>query len=61
MPIFRYLTKHMTQDEYVTRFRWEKGSLAMWDNRCVFHNALNDYQGYRRHMHRVIVKGERPH
>jgi len=61
MPIFRYLTKHMTQDEYVTRFHWEKGSLAMWDNRCIFHNALNDYQGYRRHMHRVIVKGERPH
>ncbi|MDG1443658.1 MAG: TauD/TfdA family dioxygenase [Pseudomonadales bacterium] len=60
IPIFKFLTKHLTQEQYVTRFRWRRGSLAMWDNRCVFHNALNDYQGKRRHMHRVIVQGERP-
>ena len=60
LAIFRFLTKHLTKDEFVTRFKWRAGSLAMWDNRCMFHNALNDYQGYRRHMHRVIVKGERP-
>jgi len=60
IPLFQYLTAVCTQDKYVTRFNWQKGSLAMWDNRCVFHNALNDYQGKRRHMHRVIVQGERP-
>lgn len=60
IPMFKFLTKHLTQEEYVTRFKWRKGSLAMWDNRCVFHNALNDYHGKRRHMHRVIVQGERP-
>jgi taurine dioxygenase len=60
LAIFRFLTKHLTQEQFVTRFKWQAGSLAMWDNRCMFHNALNDYQGYRRHMHRVIVKGERP-
>ena len=59
-PIFSFLTKHLTQEKYVTQFKWEKGSLAMWDNRCVFHNALNDYPGERRHMHRVTIKGERP-
>ena len=58
--IFSFLTKHLTQEQYVTQFKWEKGSLAMWDNRCVFHNALNDYPGERRHMHRVTIKGERP-
>ena len=58
--IFSFLTKHLTQEKYVTQFKWEKGSLAMWDNRCVFHNALNDYPGERRHMHRVTIKGERP-
>ncbi|MEC8695987.1 MAG: TauD/TfdA family dioxygenase [Pseudomonadota bacterium] len=60
LAIFRFLTKHLTQEQFVTRFKWQAGSLAMWDNRCMFHNALNDYQGHRRHMHRVIVKGERP-
>ena len=58
--IFSFLTKHLTQEAYVTQFKWGKGSLAMWDNRCVFHNALNDYPGERRHMHRVTIKGERP-
>jgi len=60
IPLFKHLTEICTQDKYVTRFKWQQGSLAMWDNRCVFHNALNDYQGMRRHMHRVIVQGERP-
>lgn len=60
LPIFDYLQNHLTRDKYVTRFKWEPGSLAMWDNRCVFHYALNDYQGKRRHMHRVIVQGDRP-
>ncbi|MDC0067324.1 TauD/TfdA family dioxygenase [Gammaproteobacteria bacterium] len=60
IPLFKYLTEACTQDKYVTRFKWREGSLALWDNRCVFHNALNDYQGMRRHMHRVIIKGERP-
>ncbi|MEX2326554.1 MAG: TauD/TfdA family dioxygenase [Pseudomonadales bacterium] len=60
LPIFEYLQNHLTQDQYVTRFKWEPGSLAMWDNRCVFHYAINDYHGKRRHMHRVIVQGDRP-
>ena len=61
LPIFDFLQAHLTQDKYVTRFKWHKGTLAMWDNRCLFHNALNDYQGKRRHMHRVIVQGEQPY
>ena len=60
LAVFGFLTQHLAQDRFVTRFKWENGSLAMWDNRCVFHHALNDYQGKRRHMHRVIVKGEKP-
>ena len=60
LPIIDYLTAHLTQQKYVYRFKWRRGSLAMWDNRCMFHNALNDYQGKRRHMHRVILQGDQP-
>ena len=58
--IIAYLTSHLTQDPFVSRLEWTQGTLAMWDNRCLFHNALNDYHGHRRHMHRVIIRGERP-
>ena len=60
LPIFRFLKDHFTQAKYVTRFKWHNGSLVLWDNRRLFHNALNDYQGKRRHMQRVIVKGPVP-
>lgn len=60
LPVLRELSEHATADRYVTRLRWESGTLAIWDNRCLFHNALNDYHGQRRHMRRVIVRGDRP-
>ena len=59
-PLIGWLNDFATRDKYVVRFKWQVGSLAMWDNRCVFHNPLNDYLGQRRHMHRVIVKGDVP-
>ena len=60
LPLLGFLDEHLRQPRYVTRFHWTEGALAMWDNRCLFHYALNDYQGKRRHMLRVIVKGDRP-
>jgi taurine dioxygenase len=48
------------QPEFTCRFRWEKGSLAFWDNRAAQHNAVNDYHGFRRVMERITLKGDEP-
>ena len=60
-PILGYLRNHVTRPEFTCRFRWTEGSLAMWDNRCVQHLAINDYHGHRRLMHRITVAGEQTH
>ena len=59
-PLLEYLYAHAVRPEFTCRFRWEKGSIAFWDNRCTHHFAINDYHGKRRSMHRVTVCGDRP-
>jgi taurine dioxygenase len=59
-PLLRFLYEHCTRPEFTCRFRWAPDSLAIWDNRCTLHYAVNDYDGERRLMHRTTVAGERP-
>jgi len=59
-PILHYLFQHTARPEFTCRFRWQAGSVALWDNRCTQHNPINDYHGYRRVMHRVTLAGDRP-
>ena len=60
LPILRYLYRHQVRAELTCRFRWSPGSIAFWDNRCAQHNAINDYPGRRRLMHRITLAGDRP-
>jgi len=59
-PLLEYLFAHQVQPEFTCRFRWQRGSLAFWDNRCTQHNPVNDYHGFRRVMHRVTLAGDAP-
>lgn len=52
-----FLYQHASRPEFQTRFKWEEGSIAFWDNRATWHYALNDYQGERRLMHRITIEG----
>ena len=55
--ILDMLYEHCRQPEFQCRVRWREGDITMWDNRATWHKAINDYQGFRRLMHRVTVDG----
>ncbi len=41
--------------EYTCRLKWEPGTIAMWDNRCVLHTASGDFWPHRRFMERLTI------
>ncbi len=55
-----YLFRHQIKPEFTCRVQWQPGTLAFWDNRAAQHNAVNDYHGFRRVMHRITLKGDTP-
>jgi len=57
-PILGYLRKHAIRPEFTCRLTWQPGSLAIWDNRCTQHYAIDDYAGHRRRMHRINIEAE---
>ena len=55
-----HLHRHSINENFTCRLRWSVRTVAIWDNRCTMHNALNDYAGVRREMYRTSVRGAAP-
>ena len=54
-----YLTRWVANPRFTVRYRWQEGTVAVWDNRCTQHFVLNDFEG-ERIIQRVTVMGDRP-
>jgi len=53
------LREHCKSPDFMMRWHWQADDLALWDNRCVQHYAVPDYQGTRV-MQRVVTAGGKP-
>jgi len=58
--LLSFLFEHQVKPEFTCRWAWEPNCLAFWDNRCTQHNPINDYDGYRRVLHRITLQGDKP-
>jgi taurine dioxygenase len=56
--ILAFLYQHCIKPEFITRLRWQPGTIAIWDNAATMHCPLNDYAGHLRVMHRVVIAGD---
>jgi alpha-ketoglutarate-dependent 2,4-dichlorophenoxyacetate dioxygenase len=60
--LLQELLEHATQPQFVYTHHWRDGDLVMWDNRCLLHRALANYEmeKHRRVLHRTVVTGTVP-
>ena len=58
--ILAFLFRHVQNPHFQCRYRWDRNSVAFWDNRCTQHFAVWDYHPNVRSGYRVTVRGERP-
>jgi taurine dioxygenase len=58
--LLSYLIGRAAIPEYQVRWRWRRNSMAIWDNRCTQHYAVQDYWPAVRKMERASVIGDKP-
>ena len=60
--LLEFLWEHMLRPEFVVRFRWNAGDIAMWDNRATAHLAPEDVfeTSFDRQLYRVTLVGDVP-
>ncbi len=55
--LLQFLISQAAIPEYQVRWRWEPGSIAIWDNRATQHYAVMDYPPSHRKMERAGIIG----
>jgi taurine dioxygenase len=58
--LLSYLISQAAIPEYQVRWRWRPNSVAIWDNRCTQHYAVQDYWPAVRKMERAGIVGDVP-
>lgn len=58
LPLLQRLLDAALTDDNQCVVKWEPGTVAIWDNRTTWHNAMNDYHGHAREMHRITLSGD---
>jgi len=58
--LLNYLISQSYVPEFQVRFRWRRNSVAIWDNRCTQHYAVQDFWPAVRNLERAGIIGERP-
>jgi taurine dioxygenase len=59
--LLNYLISQAYVPEYQVRFRFRKNSVAVWDNRCTQHYAVQDFWPAVRNLERAGIIGDRPY
>lgn len=58
--LLNYLISQAAIPEHQVRFSWKPNSVAIWDNRCTQHYAVQDYWPAPRKMERAAIIGDQP-
>jgi taurine dioxygenase len=58
--LLNYLISQAYIPEYQVRFRFRRNSVAIWDNRCTQHYAVQDFWPAVRNLERAGIVGDRP-
>ena len=59
--LLNYLISQAYIPEFQVRFRFRKNSVAIWDNRCTQHYAVQDFWPAVRNLERAGIVGDRPY
>jgi alpha-ketoglutarate-dependent taurine dioxygenase len=61
--LLQELLEHTEQPQFIYTHQWRPGDLVMWDNRCLLHRAVANFDmaAHPRILHRTVVRGSKPY